>query len=144
MTFQPGQSGNPAGRPPGIKNRSTRFVETILEGDSEDIIRAAIAKAKEGDVPAIRVCLDRLSPRLRERDHPIAFELPRISSVTDALPAMSAITAAVAAGELSASEAGELSQLVNRWIELLQTIDFEARLKRVEERIKEGKTALDP
>jgi Family of unknown function (DUF5681) len=42
MPFQKGQSGNPAGRPPGRKNRSTIFAEALLEGEAEMIMRNAI------------------------------------------------------------------------------------------------------
>jgi hypothetical protein len=30
--FQPGRSGNPAGRPPGSRNKTTLAVEALIEG----------------------------------------------------------------------------------------------------------------
>jgi hypothetical protein len=67
MTFVKGQSGNPAGRPPGSRNKATILAETIFQGEAETIIRLAIDKAKEGDMTAIRLCLERVYPRLRDR-----------------------------------------------------------------------------
>jgi hypothetical protein len=47
---RPFQSGNP-GRPPGSKNKTTRLVEQLVEGDAEKLCRkmlelAPIAKAQ--------------------------------------------------------------------------------------------------
>jgi hypothetical protein len=57
MRFEKGQSGNPAGRPPGSRNKATILGESIFQGEAEAIIRMAINTAKEGDVRAIRLCL---------------------------------------------------------------------------------------
>ena len=65
MRFEKGQSGNPAGRPPGSRNKATILAESIFEGEAESIIRMAIDKAREGDITAIRLCLDRVFPRMR-------------------------------------------------------------------------------
>ena len=68
MTFQSGQSGNPAGRPKGARGKATILAERLLDGEAQDIIRAAINLAKSGDVAAIIwVCLDRIAPRKRHR-----------------------------------------------------------------------------
>jgi len=33
MPFQPGQSGNPAGKPKGSRNKTTLAMEALLDGD---------------------------------------------------------------------------------------------------------------
>lgn len=65
--FQPGQSGNPAGKPKGIRHMSTLLLEAVKRvaqdgGTSEDveIVRALVAKAKSGDTKAIDIVFDRL------------------------------------------------------------------------------------
>jgi Family of unknown function (DUF5681) len=60
--FQKGQSGNPAGRPPGSRNRATSMVQNLLEGAAENIAKRAAKLAEEGNVAAIRICMNRLSP----------------------------------------------------------------------------------
>lgn len=70
--FQPGQSGNPAGRPKGSRNKATVALEKILNGDAESILRKAIELAQDGDPTALRRCLDRLLPP--RKDRPITFE----------------------------------------------------------------------
>ena len=37
MTFQPGQSGNPAGRPRGARGKAAVLAERMFEGDPADI-----------------------------------------------------------------------------------------------------------
>lgn len=63
--FKPGQSGNPAGRPKGSRNRQTivkEALEAILEGSKQTVVdaitAAAIAKAMTGDIPAFNALMD--------------------------------------------------------------------------------------
>ena len=44
--FKPGQSGNPAGRPKGARNKTTLAVEALLDGDAEALTREAIEKSR--------------------------------------------------------------------------------------------------
>jgi hypothetical protein len=43
--FAKGVSGNPAGKSPGTKNRATRILEALLEGEAEAVTRAVVDKA---------------------------------------------------------------------------------------------------
>jgi hypothetical protein len=61
--FRPGQSGNPAGRPKGARNRATLLTEALLEGEAEDIGKKLIELAKQGEWRALKACLDRLCRR---------------------------------------------------------------------------------
>ena len=58
--FQPGQSGNPGGRPPGSRSRILIGLEALGEGQAEAIVRAMIGKAKDGDAAAAKAILDRV------------------------------------------------------------------------------------
>jgi len=68
--FQKGVSGNPAGRPPGARNRATALAEQLLEGEARRLVRQAIDRAMGGDVLAMRLCLERILPVLRGTAHP--------------------------------------------------------------------------
>jgi hypothetical protein len=96
MPFQKGQSGNPPGRPPGSRNRATIFAEVLLDGEAEMIHRNLIRAAVDGEPWAVRLCIDRMSPRLRTRAAPIAFELPQIRTAADIPAAIAQISSALA------------------------------------------------
>jgi hypothetical protein len=52
MPFQPGQSGNPAGRPRGARNKTTVLLERLLEGasDAPGAIAAIITAVCAGEI----------------------------------------------------------------------------------------------
>lgn len=60
--FEKGQSGNRDGRPQGSRNKATLAVEALLEGEAEALTRKAIERALEGDIQALRLCLERVCP----------------------------------------------------------------------------------
>ena len=127
MTYEKGQSGNPAGRPPGSRNKATILAESMFQGEAEAIIRLAIDKAKQGDMTAIRLCLERVFPRLRDRA--TLFDLPPINGAPEALTAMTTIVAGVRGGDLTAAEGSDLSKLVDHYLRALEAKDFEHRLE---------------
>jgi len=128
--WKPGQSGNPAGRPKGARNKATLAAEALLDGEAEEITRKAIEKAKAGDMVAIRLCLDRIAPP--RKDRPIEFTLPEMKKASDAAESSSAIIEAASSGELTPSEASELLKIVESYARTLQASDFEDRLERLE------------
>ena len=68
--FAPGQSGNPAGRAPGSRNRKTVFAAD-LRSDDPAKVQAVIDRALAGDSAAAAACLDALRvPRRRQPEPP--------------------------------------------------------------------------
>src|ERR1700719_3810843 len=112
--FKKGKSGNPSGRPRGARNRATIAVEALLDGEAEALTRKAIELALAGDHVALRICLDRILPSLRERH--LSFTLPPLNSPIDSVRAMAAIAAAVASGELTPAEGAEMGKLVDSFV----------------------------
>jgi Family of unknown function (DUF5681) len=130
--FVKGQSGCPAGKPKGARHRTTLAAEALLDGEAEALTRKVIELALSGDCTALRLCLDRILPARRER--PVGFVLPPLEGPGDAVGAMAAITAAVAAGEISPGEATELSKLVQSYVVALEASEFDQRLRAIEAR----------
>ena len=62
--FVKGSSGNPAGRRRGIADRRVQARE-LFATRRDDLIAKAIDLALEGDVAALRRCLDRVAPLLK-------------------------------------------------------------------------------
>jgi hypothetical protein len=132
--FEPGSSGNPHGRPKGSRNKTTTALEALLDGEAAAITRKAIEKALEGDIAALRLCVDRVLPA--RRDRPVAFELPKIETAADASEASSAVLGACAEGTLSTREAAEVMALIATHCKTLELTDIEARLTALEKRLQ--------
>ena len=130
MPFEPGQSGNPAGKARGTRNKVTLAIEALLDGEAEALTRKAIELAKAGDMAALRLCMDRLAPP--RKDRPVMFELPTITCAADAVKASAALVTAVAIGDLTPAEAGELGKLIEAYVRALEATDFAARLENLE------------
>jgi len=128
--WKPGQSGNPAGRPAGARNRSSLAVEVLLEGEAQALTRKAVELALGGDTTALRLCLERLSPPSRER--PLNVDLPKIEGPEDLPSALAALLNAVGRGEVTASEAERVSRIFSAYAQAVEASDFEARLAALE------------
>jgi len=107
--FQPGCSGNPAGKRPGTLNRATILKRVMEEGDEERIASLIVERALKGDWGALRFVQDRLEPKPRAR--PIALDFPEGATVAE----MSEIVLrAMAVGEISPEEALQLMRLLDK------------------------------
>ena len=91
---RPFATGN-AGRPRGARNRTSLAVEALLEGEAERLTRRAIEAALGGDVTALRLCLDRISPARRDRC--VSFEVPPLEGIGSLPGAVAMLLRAVAA-----------------------------------------------
>ena len=101
----------------------------MFQGEAETIIQMAIDKAKEGDITAIRLCLERVFPRLRDRA--TLFDFPSINGAPDALAALTTIVAGVRDGGLTAAEEAS-SKIVDHYLRAVEAKDFEHRLHMLE------------
>jgi hypothetical protein len=128
--FQPGQSGNPKGRPRGSRNRVTMLAEALVDDAAEDVVGKVIEFAKQGDPASCRLLMDRILPVRKER--PTPFALPSIASVNDLPTAFAAITAAVADGEITLSEGAEASRLIESYARAIEITDLAARIEALE------------
>ena len=128
--FAKGQSGNPRGRPKGSRNATTIALETLLDGQATVLTQKAINLALAGDMTALRLCLDRILPA--RKDRPVSFPLPPIETAQDAAATVSSVLAAVAAGEITPADAGEISKLIEAYVKAFETTELAERLERLE------------
>jgi hypothetical protein len=125
-TFAPGNSG----KPKGSRHRATQAIEAMLDGQQEALTQAAINKALEGDVTALRLCLDRIAPA--RKDAPVSFDLPDIETAADAAVAARAILRAVSDGDVTPMEAATVMAIVEQFRRTLETTEIERRIAALE------------
>src|SRR5262249_47760713 len=120
MTFQPGQSSNPAGPPRGSRKRGSIHPGKLLDASAGDLASAAITRATQGNMAALRACMDRVAPRLRHR--PLDFEMPPLVTLADTPAAINAIAQGLAQGELDREEAVALMRAVRDFMLALAAV----------------------
>jgi hypothetical protein len=119
---RPFQSGNP-GRPPGSKNKVTRALDQLAEGQAEQVFQKITEQALAGDVPSQKIFLDRAYPSPKAR--PINVPIPPINGPRDALSAIAAIFSAIGQGQLT--------PVVGRFIQIIELQDHERRIAALEQ-----------
>jgi len=123
--------GNP-GRPPGSRNRATVAVEDLLKGEGEKLTRKAINMALAGDATAMRLCLERVAPPVKQRL--VEFELPQPSGSSDAARSAHAVLEAVSNADLTPAEGAQVMQMVQTYIKALELGEIEDRIAALEQR----------
>jgi hypothetical protein len=73
MQFTKGASGNPAGRPKGIKDKRHRYSESI-ESMIPQVLESVYQKALTGDMIAAKMLLDRTLPNKRPEQERVEIE----------------------------------------------------------------------
>jgi hypothetical protein len=131
VAFKKGTSGNPAGRPKGIKDRRVTLRERLAK-EAGAILGTMIAKARAGDIEAGRFLLGRLLPAAK--DLPVNVNRPG----ADLASKGDRIIAAMFRGELAPSEAGELIGALERQAKLIDHVDLAERVAKLEARIREN------
>ena len=133
-----GQSGNPAGRPQGSRNKATVALQALLDEEGEAITRKAVERAKEGDPAALRLVLERLIPPVRERR--LALDLPKVETTGGITAAIGAVLDAVGTGKITPGEGQALAGLLEAQRKNLETLELEARIAAIEDSINKEKT----
>ena len=133
--FSKGTSGNPSGRPPGSRNQATLLMESLLEGEAEQLTRKAMELAMAGDITALRLCLERLIPP--RKDRPIHLLLPPIENVQQISLAMTRVSAAIGEGEITPMEGEVLSNVLAAHKAVLLAGDLERRMDDLEQRMSQ-------
>jgi len=130
MTWEKGESGNPAGRPPGVRDKRTAMRE-LLVPHAEELVAKVVEMAKEGDTTALRICIDRLMPPLKGRDEPAP-----LPTLTGSLGDRGrAVLDALANGELTPEQAGTMLSAIATQARIVEVEEIEARVAALEKSV---------
>jgi hypothetical protein len=131
--FQPGQSGNPAGRPRGARNKAAFVVHGVVEEHVEAITRAQCRKALEGSERAQRFLIRYAAAPARQGT--VTLDLPETVTLEGLLAAHESLTRAFAAGELTPEEARAGVELLEAHRRALELGELARRLEAVEQEL---------
>jgi hypothetical protein len=112
-----------------------------VDGVQEPLVSGGrLVRDDDGQPIAIKRYSDNLllallrAHRPPRRERSVRFQLPALRSAGDAAGAMAAITAGIAAGDITPSEASELAKIIEAYVKALEAGEFDQRLRTVEER----------
>ena|ERR1041385_8472705 len=128
--FPKGVSGNPAGRPRGSRNRSTLFIESLLDEEAETLTRKVIELAKEGDRASLRLCMERLLPIRKDRS--IQISLGPTETLQEILTRIGQVFAAITEGDITPAEGESLTNILVAQQAALVKADMERRVDELE------------
>jgi len=130
MPFQPGQSGNPAGRPAGSRNKSTREMEEAFAAGGPEAVRMILDHAKAANPAAMRLCMERALPMGKNR--PLPISLPPIDTPDYIRAATTVVLEALGEGEIMIAEANGLMALIERTVRLQAARQARELAERIE------------
>jgi hypothetical protein len=131
MKFQKNISGNPGGRPRGIMDKRTEL-RKLLEPYAEALVEKVIELALAGDINALRLCIERLIPRIKNET--IKFSMPELdlTKAQSLLEIGSAILEAVANGDIAPEHACHIAALIEGQRKTIETSELDARIIEIE------------
>ena len=127
--FQPGQSGNPAGRPRGVGTIGK--LRSAIEKDAPGIIARLVEAALAGDTQAAGILLSRVIPPLRA-----VQPIPSLT-ISNLAEAPQAILASLGRGSLTVEQAAGIAQLLTALARAKETTELENRITALEARYAE-------
>ena len=124
MAFKKGQSGNPAGKPKGCRNKRLE----LFRSNDERLQRKVLDMALDGDVAMLKIVADRLWPRIRSQALPVKVK----AKSADLASQGAAVVNAALAGELTPDVLGMLLSALADQARLVEFSEIESRLQKLE------------
>jgi hypothetical protein len=127
--WKAGQSGNPAGRPPGQSDITK--LRAMLMPKAPELLETVFKAAKGGDMVAARLILERILPAVKPTEQALGFPLIGNSLADKG----KAVMDAVSAGELSPSQGSQLITAIGALVRVVEIDEFERRLTELEKHL---------
>lgn len=125
--WKPGQSGNPGGR-----SGHTQELRARLAEGAEAVTRQVLTAAKNGDMQACRLILERLVPPIKPRAETVRFELDD----SDLPSAAKSILRAVAAGELPPDQGKALIEGLGAVARVIEVAELQKAVEELREQME--------
>ena len=125
--WQPGQSGNPKGRPPGSSEVSR--LRAAISEHLPEIISQLVEKARGGDTQAARLLLERVLPPVKATESTVEIDIPEDAGLTEQ---GAAIVRAVAQGLIAPGQGGALLSGLGNVAKLKEIDELTKRIEALE------------
>ena len=132
MTFKKGESGNPSGRPKGIKDK--RILRQLLDPHAEDLVNKAVELALNGDTSMLRTCLERLVPAYKAESATVT--VPALTTAENITEQGQIILKAIASGDIAVDDALAVLNAINQQARLEEFGELKERLEAIELALK--------
>jgi hypothetical protein len=127
--FVKGQSGNPAGRKPG--SGPLQKLRKALTPHAEEFAEILLKKARDGDLHALRLALERIAPPPKAQTEPVQIE--GFSKTSTLSESARLVIHAAAQGDISPTAASELIGAIGALARVVETDELAQRLQTLEE-----------
>ena len=125
--WQPGQSGNPKGKPAG--SGELQRLRASIAADVPEILAGLVLAAKGGDVQAARLILERILPPVKAIEQAVELQLPADGTLT---AQGRAVLSAVAGGYLAPSQGAALLGAIGTLARVTEIDELTARIAALE------------
>lgn len=130
--YKKGESGNPAGKKPGTLNKRTRLAK-LLEAHAEKLIDKTVELALDGEVNALRLCIERLIPKATSQQVEIDIKDFDIENLDNLSAVGKQIITATTSGIISPDEARQMMGVLDAQRKLVEHVDMGKKLDELSE-----------
>jgi hypothetical protein len=134
--FTPGNTLG-RGRPPGSRNKAKSPGQQLLDDYAPHLVGKCISLAMQGDKSAMRICMERISPA--RQDACIRMSLALIATPQDVDKAAEKVTQAIRRGKITPIEGGRMMNLLDGRSRIIERVQLESRLEKLEEDMAHAK-----
>ncbi len=137
--FQPGNKFG-RGRPPGSRNKVASVCQDTLERHAEILTNKCVYLALQGNLTALRLCMERLTPARRQRV--LHFKLPPLKSIADLAAASESVVRGVTRGQLTTAEGQAFSGMLEGRCRIIETNELCPRVQALEDQQTKANPAV--
>jgi hypothetical protein len=128
--FEPGNKMG-RGRPKGSRNQEMSEAKALLKEFEPHITRKTIALGLAGNIPALKMCMDRVMPVPRDACIPIT--LPKVKTAGDVATAAEKVTGGIGKGILSPSVGKTIMNVLETQSRVIEGAGTEKRVDELED-----------
>jgi hypothetical protein len=121
------------GRPRGSLNKSSSPGQDVLNEYAAKLMLKCISMAGQGDIGAMRLCLERILPV--RRDALVRVSLPRIGTAQDVNKAAEKVMQGMGRGKITATDGEKMMNVLQMRSHIIDSVKVESRIAELEESV---------